>query len=70
LSAGWVAESIPDSRSWPVQWIVTSPLYQPKAFGFVVAAPESVGGVRSMLMSFTVAVALLPALSSAWPVTL
>jgi hypothetical protein len=70
LSAGWVAESIPDSRSWPVQWIVTSPLYQPKALGFVVAAPESVGGVRSMLMSFTVAVALLPALSSAWPVTL
>src|SRR6266511_2190804 len=33
LSAGCVAGSIPDSKSWPVQWIVTLPLYQPYAFG-------------------------------------
>src|SRR6266511_2945803 len=70
LSAGCVAGSIPDSKSWPVQWIVTLPLYQPYAFGFVVAAPVSVGAVRSMLTSLTVADAVLPALSRAWPVTL
>src|SRR4051812_45835520 len=55
VSAGCVAASIPDRPSAPVQWIVTSPLYQPAALAAVVAESLSAGGVRSMLMSSTVA---------------
>ena len=69
-SPGTVAGSTPESASPVVQWIVTSPLYQPYAFGLAVGAPESVGFVRSMLTLSTVSLALLPALSVAWPVTL
>ena len=64
------AWSMPESASSGVQWIVTSPLYHPLSFGAVVAAPDSVGSVRSMSTSDTVAVAVLPALSTAVPVLL
>src|SRR5439155_7254708 len=68
LSAGWVAGSMPDRPSAPVQWMVTSPLYQP-AFGSVVASPRRVGWVRSMLIPPTVVLAVLPTPSTAVPVT-
>jgi hypothetical protein len=67
LSPGTESGSMPESASVPVQWIVTSPRYQPAAFASVVGAPLSSGAVRSMLTSFTVASALLPALSTAVP---
>src|SRR2546425_1800908 len=70
LSAGWVAASIPDRPSCPVQWIVTSSLYQPAALAGVVGAPPSVGFVLSMLKPLTVRLALLPALSVAVPTAL
>src|SRR6476646_2292144 len=61
--------SSPESASLHVQWTVTSPLYQPFAFGAVVAAPVIVGAVSSTLMSATVEESLLSAASTAWPVT-
>ena len=70
LSAGTVDASTPESASLAVQWIVTSPLYQPAAFGASVAAPERSGSVRSMLISSTILLFLLPALSVAVPVML
>jgi hypothetical protein len=60
---------MPDRASEAVQWIVTSPLYQPSAFGAAVAAPLSVGAVLSMLMPPTLVLALLSALSVAVPET-
>ncbi len=69
LLAGTVAESIPDSASWPTQLIVTSPLYHPAALSTAVGVPASVGLVRSILIGPTTASLVLPALSSALPVT-
>src|SRR5262245_25650779 len=43
--AGSVVGSMPDRASTAVQVMVTSSLYQPAAFGAVVAAPPSVGAV-------------------------
>src|SRR5205823_1870017 len=65
-SAGQVT---PDRLSSHVQWTVTSPAYQPLAFGAVVALPLIVGAVVSMLMPETVVVALLSAASTAVPST-
>jgi hypothetical protein len=45
-SAGHAAAS-PEVASAHVQWIATSPEYQPFAFGPVVAAPLTDGGVAS-----------------------
>src|SRR4051794_17826546 len=50
LSPGTVDGSSPEDRSAAVQWTGTSSWYQPSAFGLVVAAPESVGGVVSTLI--------------------
>src|SRR5919202_4562977 len=49
--------------------MMTSPLYQPAGPGAVVGAPESVGGTVSTPMPLTVAVEVLPALSTAVPET-
>src|SRR5438045_5913058 len=49
--------------------MVTSSLYQPSAFGFVVGAPLRAGVVLSMLIEPTVADAELSALSTACRVT-
>src|SRR5262249_49439976 len=70
LSPGLVAGSTPETASSAVQWIGTSPLYQPPLplGGGAVAAPVSVGAVVSTLMPSTVVVAVLPALSVAVPV--
>jgi hypothetical protein len=67
VSAGGVG--MPDSGSAAVQSIVTSPLYQPLPLGGVVGAPDSVGGVVSPAGAVDDAVAVLPALSVAVPVT-
>ena len=67
LSAGTLEASTPERSSVAVQWIVTSPLYQPFAFGSVVAEPASSGFVLSMLTCSTVADAALPAVSVAEP---
>jgi hypothetical protein len=67
-SAGHVP-SRPDSGSPHVQRMMTSPLYQPEPFATAVGVPESDGAVLSMLMPPTVAVAELPALSVAVPLT-
>src|SRR5262249_33823653 len=48
--------------------MVTSDLFQPAAFGAGLACAEIVGGVRSMA-KVTLALAVLPALSTACPVT-
>src|SRR2546421_3065969 len=56
--------AIPESASLHVQWIVTSPAYQPFPFGAVVGAPLIVGAVLSMLSGPTVVLALLPAAST------
>src|SRR5690349_18564502 len=61
---------IPESASLQVNLTVTSPLYQPAAFGLVVAAALIVGVVVSMLMPLCVLLALLPALSVQMPVAL
>src|SRR4051794_28490480 len=50
--------------------MVTLSSYQPFALGAVVAAPVIVGGVSSTLRCSTVALSLLPAASTAVPVTL
>ena len=67
LSAGHVP-AMPDNSSVHVQWIVTSPVYQPFPFGGVVGAPLMVGAVLSMLIGPTVVLAALPAASFAVPV--
>ena len=67
VSTGTVAGSTPDSPSVAVQWIMTSPRYQPAAFGAVVGVPASVGAVLSMLIPETVVDALLSAVSVAVP---
>src|SRR4051812_20366084 len=46
--------AMPDKASLHVQWMVTSPLYQPSALGPVVGAPVIVGGVSSTLMGVLV----------------
>ena len=61
--------SIPESASPHVQCTVTSPRYQPFAFGGVVGAPLIVGSVLSTFMLSTVLWAALPAASDAVPVT-
>jgi hypothetical protein len=58
-----------ESASEPLKLTVTSPLFQPFAFGAGEADALAVGEVLSMLIPLTVAEALLPALSSAVPVT-
>jgi hypothetical protein len=60
---------VPDKASVAVQWTVTSPRYQPAAFGLVVGAPDSPGATLSMLMPPTVVLAALSALSVTEPVT-
>src|SRR5688572_340784 len=67
LAAGQAPAS-PDSISEQVHWTTTSPLYQPLPFGAVVAVPLRLGAVLSTLMPATVAMALLPAASTAVPV--
>src|SRR4051794_13940022 len=67
VSAG--AAGMPDSGSAAVQWTLTSPAYQPAALGDVVGAPDRVGAEGSPAGAVEVAVALLPALSVAVPVT-
>ena len=62
VSAGQAAT--PERLSPQVQWMTTSPLYQPLTFGAVVAAPLMLGAVLSILMPLTAAVAALPALSA------
>ncbi|HEY5424193.1 MAG TPA: hypothetical protein VIK05_12005 [Ilumatobacteraceae bacterium] len=59
----------PDSASVHVQLIETFELYQPFALAAVVGKPVSVGAVRSTLMALTVVDAVLPAGSTAVPVT-
>src|SRR5689334_11471028 len=66
LSAG-TAPSSPDSASDALQWIFTSPAYQPSGFGAVVAAPVRTGAVLSMLTPVTGLRAVLSALSVAVP---
>src|SRR5438045_1405486 len=63
LSAGTIPGLIPDKLPAAVQWIATSPLYQPSALGCVVAAPPSDGAVLSTFMPLTVVPLLLPAAS-------
>src|SRR5438552_3429437 len=58
-----------DSPSWPVQWIVTSPLYQPNSFGFAVAAPVRAGLVLSILSGPKSVLLWLLATSMASPCT-
>src|SRR4051794_15453526 len=55
----------PDRLSAQVQWIVTSPLNQPFAFGLPITVPEIVGAVVSTLTTGVVTDALLPAASVA-----
>src|SRR5205814_8826258 len=62
LSAGQAAT--PERLSPQVQWMTTSPLYQPLMLLAVVAAPLMLGAVLSILMPLTAAVAALPALSA------
>src|SRR4029079_3542657 len=60
---------VPDSASPAVHATVTSPLYQPAAFGDVVGEPSRVGATLSMLIPLTVVLAVLSALSVTVPVT-
>src|SRR5687767_6717378 len=61
-SAGQLAT--PESASLQVNLTITSPLYQPAAFGLLVAAALMVGAVRSMATVTTLLGALvLPARS-------
>src|SRR4051794_36143363 len=69
LLAGWVAGSMSDSPSVPVQTIETSPRYHSPPLESPVGAPVSDGAVLSMLMSFTVVELLLPATSWVSPLT-
>src|SRR6185437_14784342 len=68
LLAGQPPVGMPESASPQVQATITLPLYQPAPLGLVVGAPLRVGAVWSILMFPTVAVAELPALSTAVPV--
>src|SRR5258705_994979 len=65
---GSVQLSTPESESPHVNVTVTSSRYQPAAFAARSGAPEIEGGVLSML-SVAVSEVVLPALSSATPVT-
>jgi hypothetical protein len=60
----------PESVSAQLKATVTAPLYQPLAFGLLVAAALIVGAVVSMLTPVWVSEALLPALSAQLPVAL
>ncbi len=61
--------AMPDRLSLVVKGTETSVLFQPSVLGDGVAVPkDSVGGVLSILMLFTVSEALLPALSVTVPV--
>src|SRR4051794_36163302 len=71
-SAGHAPAAIPEppALSEQVQWIVTLPLYQPFVpLGWVVGAPDKVGGVVSLAEDVSEVVAVLPALSVAVPLT-
>ncbi len=59
---------MPDRASAHTKLTSTSASYQPLVFGARSAAAEIVGGVRSMLTDAS-SVALLPASSTAVPVT-
>src|SRR3954452_24417834 len=67
-SAG-LSPASPDSASSADQVCVTSVLYQPLSFGFVVGAALRFGAVLSTLMQLPEVLALLPALSTAVPST-
>src|SRR5262249_7975331 len=68
LSTG--SATTPDNASAAVQWMVTSPLYQPAAFDAVVGAPLSDGAVSSTLMPLSLTLAVLPAASATVRLTL
>src|SRR4051794_35779275 len=68
MSEGQV--SMPERVSVQVKWMVGGVWYQPAAFLVPVTVGAMLGGVSSMLMSPTVAVALLPAWLTAVPDTL
>src|SRR3954452_9335173 len=61
LLAGWVAGSMPDSPSTPVQAIDTSPRYHSPPLESPVGVPVREGAVLSMLILSTVIEFLLPA---------
>ena len=63
------AVGMPDSGSAAVQPMVTSPEYQPAAFGEAMGAPERVGAVVSPAATTLVADAVLLAKSAAVPTT-
>src|SRR4051794_17770603 len=69
LLAGWVAGSMPDRPSVPVQAIDTSPRYHSPPLESPVGAPVSDGAVLSMLMPLTVTELLFPAMSWVSPWT-
>jgi hypothetical protein len=60
-------DTTPERPSKQVKVKVTSELFQPAALGAGLAAVDMKGAVRSMF-SVTLALAVLPALSTAWPV--
>ena len=66
LSAGQLP-STPESASEQFQPMITSPAYQPAAFGSVVGVPLRVGAVLSTLMRLTPPCFELPAASTADP---
>jgi hypothetical protein len=61
--------AIPDVASVQSKWTVTSWLYQPTAFGGVVAEPVIRGATVSIASGPTRTLAVLPATSTAVPVT-
>src|SRR5207249_1423353 len=61
---------VPEEVSAELEGTVVTLLFHPPAAGEVVGVPLIVGAVLSMLIPETVALALLPALSVAVPVTL
>ncbi len=61
-------ELIPERASVQVKLTVTGPLFQPFELGPGLLEPETVGGVRSMLIPVTVVDAEFPALSVQLPV--
>lgn len=67
-SAGQIA--MPDSASEHVKWTVGAARYQPAAFLSPITVAAMSGTVVSMLMSSTVAVAVVPAPLTAVPETL
>ena len=69
LLTGWVAASIPDRPSAPVQAMETSPRYHSPPLESPVGAPVSEGAVLSMLILSTVTELALPATSWVSPRT-